>query len=96
MNEATYWRQRYEVLMATFADAVKAAGLPPPPVMLTEKESYEAGRIAGMAAQRKPWVGLTDEQLVQLSLEWPPETNDWASHIDFARAIEAKLKEKNA
>lgn len=44
----------------------------------------------------KPWVGLTDEQIVQLSLEWPAETNDWASHIDFARAIEAKLKEKNA
>lgn len=43
----------------------------------------------------KPWVGLTDEQIVQLSLEWPAETNDWASHIDFARAIEAMLKEKN-
>ena len=32
---------------------------------------------------------LTDEEIVQLSQEWPPETNDWASHIDFARAIEA-------
>ena len=43
----------------------------------------------------KPWGGLTDEEIVQLSQEWPPETNDWASHIDFTRAIEAKLKEKN-
>lgn len=31
---------------------------------------------------------LTDAQIVQMSLEWPAETNDWASHIDFARAIE--------
>ena len=46
--------------------------------------------------QSKPWVGLTEEQIVQLSLEWPAETNDWASHIEFARAIEAKLKEKNS
>ena len=37
-------------------------------------------------SERKP---LTDKQIVQLSLEWPAETNDWASHIDFARAIEA-------
>lgn len=43
----------------------------------------------------KPWVDLTEEQIVQLSLEWPAETNDWASHIDFARAIEAELKDKN-
>ena len=45
--------------------------------------------------QRAAWAGLTDEEIVQLSQEWPPETNDWASHIDFTRAIEAKLKEKN-
>lgn len=31
---------------------------------------------------------LTDEQIIQLAQEWPAETNDWASHIDFARAIE--------
>jgi hypothetical protein len=37
----------------------------------------------------QPAVPLTDEQIVQLSLEWPAETNDWASHIDFARAVEA-------
>lgn len=90
MNEATYWRQRYEVLMETFADALKAAGLPPPPIMLTEKESYEAGRIAGMAAQQKPWVGLTVEEIKNTYF------TTRADFVDYARAIEAKLKEKNA
>ena len=37
------------------------------------------------AAQR-PWVGLTDEEIAKL---------DCYDHLKFARAIEAKLKEKN-
>lgn len=45
MNEATYWRQRYEMLMANFGDALKAAGMPPAPLVLADKESYEAGRV---------------------------------------------------
>ena len=46
MTEANYWRQRYEMLMANFADALKAAGMPPKPLVLADKESYEAGRFA--------------------------------------------------
>lgn len=40
-------------------------------------------------------MALSDEQIVQLSLEWPAETNDWASHIDFARAIEAEVQKQD-
>jgi hypothetical protein len=40
------------------------------------------------AAQR-PWVGLTDEEVMQTM------NGDWTSQFYFARAIEAKLKEKN-
>ena len=40
-------------------------------------------------------MALSDEQIVQLSLEWPAETNDWASHIDFARAIEAEVRKQD-
>lgn len=40
-------------------------------------------------------MALTPEQIVQLSLEWPAETNDWASHIDFARAIEAEVRKQD-
>ena len=48
---------------------------------LIEKEI----ELEKLKQQRKP---LTDEQIIQLAQEWPAETNDWASHLDFARAIE--------
>jgi hypothetical protein len=40
------------------------------------------------AAQR-PWVGLTDEEISDIAINNPPMVHE------FARAIEAKLKEKN-
>jgi hypothetical protein len=36
-----------------------------------------------------PWVGLTDEEVMQTM------SGDWTSQFYFARAIEAKLREKN-
>ena len=39
---------------------------------------------------RRTWVGLTDEEIEAM---WPLRPTD--SVIQFARAIEAKLKEKN-
>ena len=46
---------------------------------------------------QRTWVDLTDEGIIEWveSGEYNVITNDWASHIEFARAIEAKLKEKN-
>jgi hypothetical protein len=45
------------------------------------------------AAQRQ-WVGLTDEEIkLQWSVFWEAECHPWA--IDFARAIESKLRKKN-
>jgi hypothetical protein len=40
------------------------------------------------AAQRQ-WVGLTDAEVMQTM------SGDWTSQFYFARAIEAKLREKN-
>jgi hypothetical protein len=40
-------------------------------------------------AAQKPWVGLTDGEVMQTM------SGDWTSQFYFARAIEAKLKEKN-
>ena len=60
--------------------------------MTTEQYSigYEAGYQEGWNDAQKPqrtWVGLTDEEI---------DGCDWGqSERDFARAIEAKLKEKN-
>jgi hypothetical protein len=45
-------------------------------------------------APQRTWVGLTDEEIrLQWSEFWEAECHPWA--IDFAQAIEAKLKEKN-
>jgi hypothetical protein len=45
----------------------------------------------------RQWVGLTDDEIIKWvdTSEYNVITNDWASHIEFARAIEAKLKELN-
>ena len=45
------------------------------------------------ALLKKPWVGLTEEDLKLLSAEWRIVYGAWMD--DFARDIEAKLKEKN-
>jgi hypothetical protein len=47
-------------------------------------------RLEREAEQRKPWVGLTDEEREQHRDEWRSNIHD----KEF-RAIEAKLREKN-
>ena len=42
---------------------------------------------------KREWVGLTEEDLKLLSAEWRIVYGAWMD--DFARDIEAKLKEKN-
>jgi len=43
-------------------------------------------------AEKREWVGLTEDEAIELL-----PVGDWEiqSTLDFARAIEAKLKEKN-
>jgi hypothetical protein len=67
---------------------------------------YERGFIDGMQKQmqssvdkavnamsEREWVGLTEEDLKLLSAEWRIVYGAWMD--DFAKDIEAKLKEKN-
>jgi len=61
----------------------------------TDKDSplfTPLGQVWPLCPQR-PWVGLTDEEILLISADCA------ASHqhmdIQFARAIEARLKEKN-
>ncbi len=51
----------------------------------------EAQRQSAPAPEerRSAWVGLTDEEVMQAM------SGDWTSQFYFARAIEAKLREKN-
>jgi hypothetical protein len=47
---------------------------------------------------KKPWVGLTDKAITKVVDSMPRGINGWMSDWDlyeYARAIEAKLKEKN-
>ena len=44
------------------------------------------------SSEKREWVGLTDEEHYALADKAGCMSADW---IDFARAIEAKLKEKN-
>ena len=70
------------------------------------EQEYERGFIDGMQEQMKrsvdravnamaqrTWVGLTDEEIEKMRhlIDW---TAHW-SYGTFAKAIEAKLKEKN-
>jgi len=41
------------------------------------------------AAPKRTWVGLTDEEIGKLYRD------GWSNNMEFARSIEAKLKEKN-
>jgi hypothetical protein len=43
---------------------------------------------------KKPWVGLTEDEIAQLMFKCDVIVTG-PTQFDFARAIEAKLKEKN-
>ena len=61
----------------------------------TDKDSplfTPLGQVLPLYTQRT-WVGLTDEDIGDAYVAWD-DTNG-ASFADFARAIEAKLKQKN-
>lgn len=54
--------------------------------------------VATPPAQRT-WVGLTEQQVfefIEVNTEWKPAAGLWRlNEVEFARDIEAKLKEKN-
>ena len=53
---------------------------------------YREGHMAALA--QRTWVGLTDTEIkLQWSEFWETDCHVWS--IEFAKAIEAKLKEKN-
>ena len=58
----------------------------PPQSFMSWQEGYEAGKTA-----QRPWVGLSQED-IDISFD---DTQEGGGFDDFARAIEAKLKEKN-
>ena len=55
-----------------------------------DKIMYESGKYV---LPKREWVGLTEEDLKLLSAEWRIVYGAWMD--DFAKDIEAKLKERN-
>lgn len=49
---------------------------------------------ASVKERKRPWVGLTDEDLKTLSDKWRIVYGGWVE--DFAQAIANKLKERNS
>ena len=44
----------------------------------------------------RPWVGLTDEEIAECFEKADTKQDGYAFRKDYARTIEAKLKEKNS
>ena len=58
-----------------------------------ERQSNLGKQILQEIKPQRQWVGLTEEDLKLLSAEWRIVYGAWMD--DFAKDIEAKLKEKN-
>ena len=88
-----------------YSDIVSDGGIDPRNTFDRQaQQDYERGFIDGMQRQaqssvdravnamsQRTWVGLTDEEITDI---WA-ESSPYYHEDDFARAIEAKLKEKN-
>ena len=59
------------------------------------KKLYQALEVvvSEIKPPRKEWVGLTDDEIADVYVEW--DNTNGTSFADFARTIEAQLKELN-
>ena len=48
-----------------------------------------------MAANERPWVGLTEERIKDIWLKGKDHGDDWADVLALARAFESELREQN-
>ena len=74
---------------------IGAVKKPKQDVGITRYADISVGKIIhNSSPPQRTWVGLTDEEIrLQWSEFWEAECHFWA--IDFAKAIEAKLRSKN-
>ena len=59
-----------------------------------ERDQTEKVEAMFSAQPQREWVGLTEEEIALVCSECAASAHNW-NDISFARAIEAKLKEKN-
>ena len=64
-----------------------------PKLLVLMEKCFDAGVLSGKEQAQRTWAGLTDKEIGVLWFEANDQDNSMIKH--FARAIEAKLKEKN-
>ena len=76
-------------------DSLRAALAQPP---CATGAQCVGGKCERCAVQEREWVGLTDEEMRQAAqaMDAEPLAEGWKELVKFARAIEAKLREKNS
>ncbi len=79
-----------QFLALQLADSADACQLTVHDCSLVAKELR---RLHGLA--QRQWVGLMDEEIALVCAECAASAHNW-NDISFARAIEAKLKDKNS
>jgi hypothetical protein len=65
------------------------------PITVLTSAGYIADEDDDIQVYQRPWVGLTFAEICDAEVVATDEFNNF-SELKFARAIEAKLKEKNA
>jgi len=62
-----------------------------------EKPMPNQYRVYTAPPPQREWQGLTEEEIEIVRGHFPAYSNEWcdSDYVDFARAIEAKLREKN-
>jgi hypothetical protein len=59
-----------------------------PKLLVLMEKCFDAGVLSGKEPAQRTWIGLTDEEEVEL---WESTDSDW----ELMKRVEAKLKEKN-
>ena len=70
---------------------------PEPTMEVTWIDNKQTGNFFNVAPPQREWQELTDEDMRQAAqaMDAEPLAQGWRELVKFARAIEAKLKEKN-
>jgi hypothetical protein len=87
----TGWRKRQVIEMAREA-GFEQAGHDSFQELTARMEAF-AALVREDALAQRTWVGLSDGVMCDIAMDHNFMSTDW---IDFARAIEAKLKENNS
>jgi hypothetical protein len=66
-----------------------------PDKMIYASRHYDIPQLQGVTTTQRPWVGLTDEERDAITSKVIGFNSCVGWEEDYAKAIEAKLKEKN-